>query len=140
MDYFLYKSVLRLPLKMFIISYDTACQWSVSLFERLAKIGSDCPLLKPGITTQFAIPKFHLPAHIPACRSRFTFMLTPGAALGDSEAPEHGWADSNPLGASTRKMGPGTHHDTLDFNFGDYNWRKMINLSMFGSETLCMWC
>ncbi|KAF5336317.1 hypothetical protein D9611_006478 [Ephemerocybe angulata] len=55
-------------------------------------------------------------------------MLTPGAGLGDGEAAERGWADTNALGPSTREMGPGTWRDTLDCHFGDYNWRKITDL------------
>lgn len=128
MDYFLIKSLGKSVLKMFVISYDIACQWSLNLLERIAKIEPKCPLLAPDCTIKFAVPKFHLPAHIPACRNKFAFMLTPGAALGDGEAPERGWGEANPLGPATREMGPGTRRDTLDFNFGDYNWRKIIRL------------
>ncbi|RXW14552.1 hypothetical protein EST38_g11304 [Candolleomyces aberdarensis] len=55
-------------------------------------------------------------------------MLTPGAGLGDGEAPERGWGELSPLATSTREMGPGTRRDTLDYHFGDYNWRKIIKL------------
>ncbi|KAF6747270.1 hypothetical protein DFP72DRAFT_854582 [Ephemerocybe angulata] len=51
-----------------------------------------------------------------------------GAGLGDGEAAERGWADTNALGPSTREMGPGTWRDTLDCHFGDYNWRKITDL------------
>lgn len=140
MDYFFFKSIAKIPLKMFIVSYDIACQWSLKLFDRLREICPDCPVLKPDCITRFAVPKFHLPAHISACRNRFAFMLTPGGALTDGEAPERGWGESNPLGPSTREMGPGTRRDTLDFNFGDYNWRKITNLGEFIRVPLCMWC
>ncbi|KAJ3537499.1 hypothetical protein NMY22_g5569 [Coprinellus aureogranulatus] len=128
MDYFLVKSVADVGLKMYLISYDIACQWSLKLRERIRAISSSCPLLQPDVTPRFMVPKFHLPAHIPACRNKFCFMLTHGAGLGDGEAPERGWGESNPLGPATREMGPGTRRDTLDFNFGDYNWRKIVNL------------
>ncbi|RXW12171.1 hypothetical protein EST38_g13683, partial [Candolleomyces aberdarensis] len=55
-------------------------------------------------------------------------MLTPGAALGDGEAPERGWGELNPLATSTCEMGLGTRCDTLDYHFGDYNWRKIVRL------------
>ncbi|KAG6852000.1 hypothetical protein C0991_004303 [Blastosporella zonata] len=29
---------------------------------------------------------------------------------------------------STKEMGPGSHRDTLDDHFGDYNWRKIMVL------------
>ncbi|KAF6750108.1 hypothetical protein DFP72DRAFT_772022, partial [Ephemerocybe angulata] len=76
----------------------------------------------------FLVPKFHLPAHIAACQTKYAFMLTPGAGLGDGEAPERGWGEANPLAPSTREMGPGSRRDTLDYNFGDYNWRKVVDL------------
>ncbi|KAJ2935666.1 hypothetical protein H1R20_g1427, partial [Candolleomyces eurysporus] len=55
--------------------------------------------------------------------------LPGGAGLGDGEAPEHGWGELNPLATSTREMGPGTCRDTLDYHFGNYNWRKIVRLS-----------
>ncbi|KAJ3500512.1 hypothetical protein NMY22_g19238 [Coprinellus aureogranulatus] len=128
MDYFMVRSIANVGLKMYLISYDIACQWSVKLLERVKAISSTCPLLRPDVLLRFVVPKFHLPAHIPACRSKFCFMLTRGAGLGDGEAPERGWGESNPLGPATREMGPGTRRDTLDFNFGDYNWRKITHL------------
>ncbi|KAF6740893.1 hypothetical protein DFP72DRAFT_996362 [Ephemerocybe angulata] len=99
-------------LQTFFISYDIACQWSKALIARITAID----------------PTFHLPAHIAACQTKFAFMFTPGAGLGDGEAPERGWGEANPLAPSTREMGPGTRRDTLDFNFGDYNWRKITGL------------
>ncbi|KAJ3510330.1 hypothetical protein NMY22_g16006 [Coprinellus aureogranulatus] len=115
-------------LRTFLVSYDIACQWSKALFSRIAEITPGIPILKDGSQTRFVVPKFHLPAHIPNCQTRYAFMFTPGAGLGDGEAPERGWADSNPLGPSTREMGPGTRRDTLDFHFGNYNWVHITNL------------
>ena len=128
MDYIVIMSLHFSVLKYFLISYDIACQWYIRLMERLAAIDQNCVLLKPDTSVSFVVPKFHLPAHIPACRDRFAFMLTPGAGLGDGEAPERGWGESNPLGPSTREMGPGSRRDTLDAHFGDYNWRKIVKL------------
>ncbi|KAJ3508321.1 hypothetical protein NMY22_g16650 [Coprinellus aureogranulatus] len=144
MDYILVTSCLvfgLILLKTFIISYDIACQWSKALYTRLANINKDVPLLRPDSQTRFAVPKFHLPAHIPNCQTRFAFMFTPGAGLCDGEAPERGWADSNPLGPSTREMGPGTRRDTIDLNFGDYNWRHIMGLdaSLLKKMEVAVW-
>jgi hypothetical protein len=128
MDYITFLSLQLCFLQLFLISYDIACQWFIHLLARIASIDPSCPLLRPGVEIRFLVPKFHLPAHIPACRNRFAFMLTPGAGLGDGEAPERGWGELNPLATSTREMGPGTRRDTLDYHFGDYNWRKRIRL------------
>lgn len=87
-------------------------------------------MLNEDVNTKFLVPKFHLPAHIKPCRTRFSFNYTPGVGRTDGEAPERGWAEVNPLAASTREMGPGARRDTLDSHFGDYNWRKTIGLGM----------
>ncbi|KAF6741636.1 hypothetical protein DFP72DRAFT_861793 [Ephemerocybe angulata] len=115
-------------LQTFYISYDIACQWSKYLMERVARIDPRSPILRSESKSRFMVPKFHLPAHIAACQTKFAFMFTPGAGLGDGEAPERGWGEANPLAPSTREMGPGTRRDTLDYNFGDYNWRKIMDL------------
>ncbi|KAF6752347.1 hypothetical protein DFP72DRAFT_850145 [Ephemerocybe angulata] len=131
MDFILHWGIVVLALgvlRTFFISYDIACQWSKYLMSRLAKIDTNAPMLKPETKTRFMVPKFHLPAHIVSCHTKFAFMNTPGAGLGDGEAPERGWGEANPLAPSTREMGPGTRRDTLDYNFGDYNWRKIIDL------------
>ncbi|KAJ2913845.1 hypothetical protein MD484_g6552, partial [Candolleomyces efflorescens] len=128
MDYITILSLSLIVLKFFLISYDIACQWYIHLFERIKSIDKDCILLRTDTTIRFVVPKFHLPAHIPACRDRFAFMITPGAGLGDGEAPERGWSETNALGPSTREMGPGSRSDTLDAHFGDYNWRKIVSL------------
>ncbi|KAJ2921594.1 hypothetical protein H1R20_g15500, partial [Candolleomyces eurysporus] len=128
MDYITILSLQLCLLKLFLISYDIACQWFIHLLARIAQIDPSCPLLQSDVEIRFLVPKFHLPAHVPACRNRFAFMLTPGAGLGDGEAPERGWGELNPLATSTREMGPGTRRDTLDYHFGDYNWRKIIRL------------
>ena len=150
MDYIFITSIVLFGLsllKTFLISYDIACQWSIHLFSRTRAIQEemnkeileerspilDIPILKPNTQTRFVVPKFHLPAHIPGCQMRFAFMFTKGAGLGDGEAPERGWADSNPLGTSTREMGPGSRRDTLDCHWGDYNWCKCKDLGTYSN-------
>ncbi|KAF6741966.1 hypothetical protein DFP72DRAFT_994725 [Ephemerocybe angulata] len=131
MDYILHWGIVVLALgilKTFFLSYDIACQWGKNFVERIKKIDAESPLLAEDAKTRFLVPKFHLPAHISSCQTKFAFMLTPGAGLGDGEAPERGWGEANPLAPSTREMGPGTRRDTLDYNFGDYNWRKVVDL------------
>ncbi|KAJ3538635.1 hypothetical protein NMY22_g5086 [Coprinellus aureogranulatus] len=131
MDYITVSSLLLFGialLRTFLISYDIVCQWSIHLLARLAVINQNVPVLHPEVETRFVVPKFHLPAHIPSCQTQFAYMFTPGAGLGDGEAPERGWAETNPLGPSTREMGPGTRRDTLDYHFVDYNWGKITAL------------
>jgi hypothetical protein len=72
-------------------------------------------------TINFFIPKFHLPAHIEPCQIDFSFNLSQYVGWTDGEAPECGWANINPITSSTKEMGPGSWHDTLDDHFSDWN-------------------
>lgn len=81
----------------------------------------------------YLVPKFHLPAHIESYNLMFSFNLTPGIGRTDGEAPERGWANINPVAQSTKEMGPGTRHDTLNDHFGNWNWKKVIGMGKFDS-------
>lgn len=131
MDYIFYKSLSDSKIKDLVVSYDIACQWSIHLNKRLRRIDSDFAntLFNDHCTRiKFLVPKFHLPAHVARCRTRYSFKYSKYVGRTDGEAPEHGWAEINPIASSTKEMGPGYRRDTLDSHFNDYNWRKTINL------------
>ncbi|KDR84201.1 hypothetical protein GALMADRAFT_56241, partial [Galerina marginata CBS 339.88] len=101
MDYIFYQSIRNSDqIKTFIVSYDIA----------------------------YLVPKFHLPAHVAACLVAFSFNLTKGVGRTEGEAPERGWSNTNALAPSTKEMGPGSRRDTLDYHFGDHNWRKVTGI------------
>ncbi|KAH6888259.1 hypothetical protein BKA70DRAFT_1121889 [Coprinopsis sp. MPI-PUGE-AT-0042] len=77
----------------------------------------------------YYVPKFHLPAHVAACHTSFSLNYASGVGRTDGEAPERGWANTNELAYSTREMGPGSRRDTLDDNFGDSNWSKIVRMA-----------
>ena len=131
-----------------MVSYDIACQWSKNLTERCLKYGLN-PLVVPSraggslkfndkVDIVFLVPKFHLPAHVIECQTRFSFNLHPKVGRTDGEAPERGWSDLNGIASSTQEMGPGSRHDTLEDHFADYNWGKIsqIGMSLCVSERL----
>ncbi|KAJ7691221.1 hypothetical protein B0H14DRAFT_3532032 [Mycena olivaceomarginata] len=127
MDYMFFRSIVHLPLIRFFVSYDIACQWHINIWRRLVEYQD------PSITIDgknkfftFLVPKFHLPAHIEACNLKFSFHLTPDVGQTDGEAPERGWANTNPLARSTKEMGLGSRCDTLDDHFNDWNHKKII--------------
>ena len=76
----------------------------------------------------FFIPKFHLLAHIAECQWKYSFNFIKGVGQTDGEAPECGWSMLNTAASSTKEMGPGHRHDTLDDLIGDSNWKKFIGL------------
>ena len=128
MDYFFLSSLAGADIVHLVVSYDIACQWSIHLWDRMKTYDHRLQLDNTGWNIVFAVPKFHLPAHIKRCQTAFSFNFLPQVGRTDGEAPERGWADINPVAASTREMGPGSRHDTLDDHFGYANWRIFVNL------------
>ena len=128
MDYLFYHSIQQLPLKHFIIFYDIACQWSINLKERMFSFDHQFFLFNGVTQVKFFVPKFHLPAHISACQSKYPFNYGKGVGQTEGEAPERGWSDTNALAPSTREMGPGSRWDTLDYHFWDHNWQKVTRM------------
>ncbi|KAJ3537962.1 hypothetical protein NMY22_g5368 [Coprinellus aureogranulatus] len=131
MDYFFISTLFLFALVRLIVTYDIACQWSKNLHARCAAYAKTKPNTfseKPDLDIKFAVPKFHLPAHIPACQLQYSLNRLPGVGRTDGECPERLWSTFNGLAYSTREMGPGSRRDTLDDNFGDHNWRKTTEL------------
>ncbi|KAJ7032307.1 hypothetical protein C8F04DRAFT_1262054 [Mycena alexandri] len=131
MDYMFWKSMDGYEdLVQLVVSYDIVCQWRINIWRRLEQYK---PELRRNARTghrhyMWLIPKFHLPAHIEACNILYSFNLTPYVGQTDGEAPERGWANANPLAASTKEMGPGSRRDTLDDHFNDWNHKKIVAL------------
>ncbi|KAG2054360.1 hypothetical protein BDR06DRAFT_1050155 [Suillus hirtellus] len=113
------------------ILYDIACQWSKHIWTRMSAFLHQYHIKHHEKSIVFLILKFHLPAHIAKCQTSFSFNLIKGVGCTDGEAPERGWADMNPIATSTRKMGPGSRHDTLDNHFNDWNWKKICAMGEF---------
>ncbi|KAJ7467369.1 hypothetical protein B0H11DRAFT_1732757 [Mycena galericulata] len=136
MDYMFFVSIAGTDLMRLYVSYDIACQWHKNIWIRMLSYKSEIQYLGEGKFVTFLVPKFHLPAHIEECNLRFSFNLTRDVGQTDGEAPERGWANANPLAASTKEMGPGARRDTLDDHFNDWNYKKIIALGMYHSHCL----
>jgi hypothetical protein len=130
MDYLFYKSLYLSTLLMLIISYDIVCQWSINFRQRMSQFSDWFDVFDSRVQLTYLVPKFHLPAHVLGCQTSFSFNLTKGVGRTDGEAPERGWAEVNPLAASTKEMGPGSRRDTLDAHFGFYNWKKFTGMGL----------
>ncbi|KAJ7170333.1 hypothetical protein C8R43DRAFT_875994 [Mycena crocata] len=88
----------------------------------------------------FLILKFHPPTHIKECNLLYSFNLTWDVGQTDGEVPEHGWSNTNLLTHSTREIGPGSRHDTLDDHFNDWNHKKITALGTWAGcadEWMC---
>ncbi|KAG1807133.1 uncharacterized protein BJ212DRAFT_1449387 [Suillus subaureus] len=113
------------------ISYDIACQWSKHLWTQMLHYPSRMHLQPDDKVLTFVVPKFHLPAHILSCQTKYSLNLIKGMARTDGKAVECGWSNINPIATSTWEMGPGSRQDILDDHFGDLNWCKVCNLGPF---------
>ncbi|KAJ7119198.1 hypothetical protein C8R43DRAFT_901144, partial [Mycena crocata] len=132
MDYMFLMSMADSPLVTFFVSYDIVCQWHINIGVRMNHYANEALTIdRVGKYMTFLIPKFHLPAHIEECNLLYSFNLTRDVGRTDGEAPERGWSNTNPLARSTREMGPGSRHDTLDDHFNDWNHKKIIALGYY---------
>lgn len=132
MDY-ISMSALRLvwdQLLPLLLSYDIMCQWIINLFERLARedFPSHLRINIPQGDIKYAIPKYHFNGHGQLNHSQYSLNLKPGSGRMDGEEIERTWGRNNATAASTREMGPGSRHDTLEDHFGWHNFRKMVGL------------
>ena len=130
MEYLFYKSLYLSTLIILIISYDIVCQWCINFHQHMSQFSDWFDNFDSQVQLTYLVPKFHLPVHVLGSQTSFSFNLTKGVGHTDGEAPEHSWAEVNPLAASTKEMGPGSRRDTLDVHFGFYNWKKFTGMGL----------
>ena len=129
MDY-AYTSLLRHhdPALTKVTSYDIVCQWSKNLVSRVKALPSLVRTNLAEQVTRFVIPKLHIHGHKVSCQLECSLNWLPGAARTDGEGIERPWAHMGPIATSTRDMGPGTRHGTINDHFGHWNWVKLTRL------------
>ncbi|THU77010.1 hypothetical protein K435DRAFT_703408 [Dendrothele bispora CBS 962.96] len=109
-------------------SYDIVCQWCKKLVDRLKDLP---PLVRLNLVLHvifFVIPKLHIYGHQILCQLTYSLNWLKGAGRTDGEGVEQPWAHMGPVATSTRDMGPGSRHDTLDDHWNHWNFVKMIGL------------
>jgi hypothetical protein len=112
-------------LKEIVLSYDIACQYSRNIQQRFE---ASPELEMPNCQILYAIPKFHLPAHVESCRYYYSFNYMKYVGRTDGEAIERLWSCHNFLSGSTSRMTPEGRLDTLNAHFADWNWRKLCRM------------
>ncbi|KAG2126046.1 hypothetical protein DEU56DRAFT_916197 [Suillus clintonianus] len=132
MDFIFFSTIIPLLLLNVVISYDIACQWKINLLDRMTKLPEKMHIPVAVTTTSFmfGIPKFHASAHDDGCSIPHSLNLMPGVGRTDGEGVERNWSEMNRVANSTKEMGPGARHDTLDDHFGHHNWRKFVGLGL----------
>jgi hypothetical protein len=135
MDYVLLSTLIGISIAMLVVSYDVACQWSVNFATRLAEFPVAMQFDISDIVFTTVIPKFHILGHGKKCQSVWSLNYRRWMGRTDGEGVEREWSHINPVALSTKVMGPGSRHDTLDDHWGAWNWRKVV-----GMGSCIRWC
>ncbi|KAI0070972.1 hypothetical protein K474DRAFT_1561156, partial [Panus rudis PR-1116 ss-1] len=131
MDYILASALSLLPDELRgVISYDIVCAWVKHWLERLSRLPEHLHVNIPEGKLRYAIPKYHLNGHRREDHNQYSLNLIPGAAQTDGKEIERNWSRHDGIANSTREMGPGSRHDTLEDHFGFANWKKYINMGI----------
>ncbi|KAJ7077196.1 hypothetical protein C8R44DRAFT_836773 [Mycena epipterygia] len=123
MDFILFSSLLNTILLYLILSYDIACQYSKKIRLRMPGLPPQFHLNMKRENFWFKVPNFHLPGHKPLCHLAFSFHWMWGAGRTHGETIEQNWEFTNSAVSSTKMMGCGARHATLEDLFGYHNWR-----------------
>jgi Kyakuja-Dileera-Zisupton transposase len=132
MDFIMLFTLLNIAIMQLVITYDIVCQW----FRNLRKRNLQFPewmRLPDRIfdITRFAIPKFHIYGHGKTCQTRFSLNFLKFMGRTDGEGIERWWSHINPVSMSTKEMGPGSRHDTIDDHAAAWNWQKIVGFGTF---------
>jgi hypothetical protein len=131
-DYVVFDGLRGCKLDRIAITYDIWCKWSIHARSRATKY---CP---PGLVSNFLrmqlrgfVPKLHLYAHGPSCRTIWSLNYHPGIGRTDGESTERDWAAVVHAGLQTGEMNPGSRHLALDDHWCDKNYQRMNGLSKY---------
>ncbi|KLO14505.1 hypothetical protein SCHPADRAFT_826309, partial [Schizopora paradoxa] len=111
-----------------VVSYDIACQWHRNLASRCEALPEHVSFDPVTVDLEYVIPKFHISAHGSKCQGKFSLNFRRYMGRTDGENIERGWAWMNPASLSTREMGPGSRADTLDDQWGAFNFATLTRL------------
>jgi hypothetical protein len=125
-DYLLLSALLGFALMWLVVSYDIACQYYKKFWERMETLPESMHLHIPRDCVWWKVPNFHLLGHGAACHCCFSFHFLRGAGKSHGETVEQNWSFSNGAAASTKRMGPGGRHGTLEDIFGFHNYERQL--------------
>ena len=131
MDFVAFFGLIGTAILSFVFSYDIVCQWSRNLKTRMAQL-PHCMQISPDRLgrARFILPKFYMYGHGMKCQLRYSLNFLKWSARTNGEDPERWWAHINPISMSTREMGIGARHDTIDDHARAWNWRKIVNFGI----------
>ena len=130
MDSILLSALAPLLVAAVFVSYDIACQFKLKFSKRMPKLPLELHL-PSSVAIGWGIPKCHCPMHKVPCQAPHSLNFKSGIGRTDGEGIERSWAEMNRVANSTKEMGPGSRHDTLDDHLGHHNFRKYVALGTF---------
>ncbi|KAJ7602785.1 hypothetical protein DFH06DRAFT_1276310 [Mycena polygramma] len=95
MDFILFSALMNMVILYLILSYDIACQYGKTFWERMAGLPEIMCLLRDAVYIYFKVPNFHLPPHKVACHSPYSFHYMWGAGRTHGETVEQNWEFTN---------------------------------------------
>ncbi|KAJ7435889.1 hypothetical protein B0H11DRAFT_1755463 [Mycena galericulata] len=126
MDFILFSALLNTIIFYLILSYDVVCQYSKNIWSRMDGLPKELHLPIDRARVWFKIPNFRIPGHKKSCHSPYSFHYMWGAGRTHGETVEQNWEFTNGAAASTKMMGVGSRHSTLEDLFGFHNWRRLV--------------
>jgi hypothetical protein len=124
----LLSSLLGFALLWLIVSYDIAWQYYKKFWERVEELPDSMKLHILRDCMYWKVPNFHLMGHGTPCHCCFSFHFLWGAGKSYGETVEQNWSFSNRAAASTKCMGLGGRHGTLEDIFGFHNFERQLTM------------
>ncbi|KAJ6557771.1 hypothetical protein B0H19DRAFT_1261363 [Mycena capillaripes] len=112
MDFLVISVLMTFSLLWFVVSYDIACQYAAHFWKRMLEFPA---------AMRLTIPEDRKPCHSP-----YLFHWMWGAGMTHGEGIEQNWSFSNGVAVSTRLMGLGSRHATLEDLFGFHNYDRTL--------------
>ncbi|KAF7797546.1 hypothetical protein EIP86_008746 [Pleurotus ostreatoroseus] len=129
MDYLVLSALRALgELPPLVLSYDVICQWIIHFWQRVQEFSEDLRIDPENVNFRYAIPMYHFRAHKEKDHNKYSLHLLEGVGRSCCEGIERNWPKHEETAASTREMGPGSRHDTLEDHFQYANWRVYTSL------------
>ncbi|KDQ33848.1 hypothetical protein PLEOSDRAFT_1073975 [Pleurotus ostreatus PC15] len=127
-DYIVLSALLAFQLRLLVLSYDIACQWSKNLIKRSAEYPAEMQPDTSQTSIKCVVPRWHIEGHDQFCQTRFSFNYTPGVGKTCGEDIESTWSVSNQMTASIREMAPSARREALNDHWSGWNFRKLVKL------------
>jgi hypothetical protein len=128
MDYVFLDALKGRKLKRLTGVYDVWCKYCKNLDLRVNNFPDDMTCDFKVMSKRGYVPKFHLPAHGPECRTIYSLNYAEGVGRGDGEGQERVWALQGRVAVQTAEMNPGHRLEVLNDNIAHQNFARFLGL------------